>query len=411
MEVILSVYACGPNRGSEIGLGWNWVTNLSEYVQLHVLTECEFQVQIEKELETWDKKYKPVFYFIEIDGGESTRKMCWNQGDYRFYYYYRKWQKKAFALAKDIVKKNKIDIIHQLNMIGYREPGYLWKIQNIKYIWGPVGGFVFVNSSFLFSFRSVKVIFFYLLKNIANYLQAKYSYRVRMSVKRADILISASKDSYNAFLRFYNRKTIIINETGAHESKKDIYEYEIKEKLHILWVGRMIPTKMLIMTLEIMKSLIKEQNVILNIVGDGKELNFGKKFATNNYLNDYIKWHGLIPHSEVQKMMKDADVLFFPSIVEGTPHVVLEALSNGLPVICHDCAGQGEIIDKYCGFKIPLKDPTSSKKDFIKIFQDINSNKAQLLELKEGAYRKSNSMTWKKKAEKMLSIYNNLNGV
>lgn len=54
--------------------------------------------------------------------------MCWNQGDWRFYKYYKEWQWKTYLLAKDICKVEKMDVLHQLNMIGFREPGYLWKL-------------------------------------------------------------------------------------------------------------------------------------------------------------------------------------------------------------------------------------------------------------------------------------------
>lgn len=62
--------------------------------------------------------------------------MCWNQGDWRFYFHYNKWQQKTLAIAKQIIKEQNIDIVHQLNMIGFREPGYLWKLDK-PFIWGP----------------------------------------------------------------------------------------------------------------------------------------------------------------------------------------------------------------------------------------------------------------------------------
>ena len=40
---------------------------------------------------------------------------------------------------KNIIENENFDLIHNLNPIGYREPGYLWKL-NLPYIWGPIGG-------------------------------------------------------------------------------------------------------------------------------------------------------------------------------------------------------------------------------------------------------------------------------
>ena len=31
MNIILSAYACAPNKGSELGLGWNYLINLSNF--------------------------------------------------------------------------------------------------------------------------------------------------------------------------------------------------------------------------------------------------------------------------------------------------------------------------------------------------------------------------------------------
>ena len=80
-------------------------------------------------------------HFFYNPVSEKIRKMCWNQGDWRFYKYYREWQWKTYLLAKDICKEEKIDVSHQLNMIGFREPGYLWKLSQengVPFVWGAV---------------------------------------------------------------------------------------------------------------------------------------------------------------------------------------------------------------------------------------------------------------------------------
>lgn len=58
--------------------------------------------------------------------------MCWNQGDWRFYKHYHAWQYRTYEIALGIIKIYHIDIVHQLNMIGFREPGYLWKIEEYR---------------------------------------------------------------------------------------------------------------------------------------------------------------------------------------------------------------------------------------------------------------------------------------
>ena len=137
INVLLNAYAVAPNWGSEQGLGWNWVINLAKYCNVYVITEGEWQKEIEEAVNQLPYKDNIHSYYNQLP--DNVRKMCWNQGDWRFYRHYRKWQEKTLEIAREIIAEHKIDIIHQLNMIGFREPGSLWKIKDIPFVWGPVG--------------------------------------------------------------------------------------------------------------------------------------------------------------------------------------------------------------------------------------------------------------------------------
>ena len=62
MKVLISSFACGPNWGSEVGMGWHWVTALSNHCQLYVITESGFEDDINNVLHNLDLKYDPVFF-------------------------------------------------------------------------------------------------------------------------------------------------------------------------------------------------------------------------------------------------------------------------------------------------------------------------------------------------------------
>ena len=138
LNILVNAYAVSPNWGSEPGLGWNWIANLSKYCNLFVITEGEWKKEIEEKVAELPQRDNIHFFFNPVS--PEIRKMCWNQGDWRFYKHYRDWQNKSLDLARQIIADNHIDVIHQLNMIGFREPGSLWKIKEIPFVWGPVGG-------------------------------------------------------------------------------------------------------------------------------------------------------------------------------------------------------------------------------------------------------------------------------
>ncbi|WAC01154.1 hypothetical protein N7U66_13440 [Lacinutrix neustonica] len=149
LHTLVSAFACGPHWGSEIGMGWNWVISTSNFCQLTVITELGFKKDIEAVLPDLEIKFPPKFYYIDI--GARGRKLFWKQGAASFYSHYKRWQKKAYVLAKELLEKEDFDVIHQLNMIGYREPGYLSEdSRKAIYYWAnrriqPIPAILFFN--------------------------------------------------------------------------------------------------------------------------------------------------------------------------------------------------------------------------------------------------------------------------
>lgn len=50
MKILVSCYACSPYKGSEPGMGWNFVREIARRHELHILVESKFQNDIERYL-------------------------------------------------------------------------------------------------------------------------------------------------------------------------------------------------------------------------------------------------------------------------------------------------------------------------------------------------------------------------
>lgn len=250
LSILINAYACSPHMGSEPGMAWNWCINLAKYCELHIITEGEFRDKIETTLPTLPQGKNMHFYYNPVS--DEIRKMCWNQGDWRFYKYYKKWQWETYLMAKDICKQNHINILHQLNMIGFREPGYLWKIPNIPFVWGPIGGLKQFPTAYLEG-CGLKMKLFNHIKNIINIAQIKYDKRVNKAFNRADLLISSIPDSYKAIKKYKDLESIIIPETGCFDIQENIVKNFKDECLHIMWVGKFDFRKQLPLALQILK--------------------------------------------------------------------------------------------------------------------------------------------------------------
>ncbi|MFB6318217.1 glycosyltransferase family 4 protein [Saccharicrinis sp. FJH54] len=392
MKVLINAYAISPNKGSEPGMGWNWIVELSKIHNLYIITESEFKTEIESKIVSLQQKDNLNFYFIDI--GLKARKMCWNQGDWRFYFHYHAWQKRALQMAKQIIQLNQIDVIHQLNMVGYREPGLLWKINGIPKIWGPVGGFGGVKLSSLNS-TIERHIFKQLIKNVLNKFQIKLPY-IQKAINNYDAIVACNSLASKELSKYKKKRIPVIHEVGTRTIHNQIKSYKQNQTLNLIWIGRNIPTKGLNIAIKVMKKL-KDYNIRLKVIGVSEN--------TISEHSENIEYHSWVEHKKVKEYILESHLLFFTSVFEATGTVVLEALSNGLPVICHDTCGQGDIIDNTCGIKIPLNNFTKSVKDFEDVLLNVYQNPQLINALSIGALNKASELTWSNNSKKMKYLY------
>lgn len=415
LNILINAYAVSPNWGSEPGMGWNWVVNLANYCNLHIITEGEWKDEISSVLkDAKDGKHPMIsaeqanrmhFYYNEMT--PEIRTMCWNQGDWRFYYYYRKWQEKTLKMAREIIEKVQIDIVHQLNMIGYREPGMLWKIDNRPFVWGPFGGLEMMPLAYLEG-ECFKIKFFSRLKNFLNDYQRKHDRRFHQAIKRADGLCNATKGVYEYVKSHYRIDTVLLNETGCYVKNEPVVQVN-KNTFDLVWVGKFDFRKQLSIALNTVAHLKDLSQIRLHILGDGyaSDVKRYKQLSHDLGIDSQIVWYGKIPNKEVQKLMSNSDLLLFTSIMEGTPHVVMEALGNNLPVICLDLCGQGDCINESCGIKIPVTNPRQSAIDFANAVRKLVMYPEKLYSLKCNCYQRQLELSWDQKVKVMLEVYEN----
>jgi glycosyltransferase involved in cell wall biosynthesis len=74
--------------------------------------------------------------------------------------------------------------------------------------------------------------------------------------------------------------------------------------------------------------------VTLDVVGDGADLPRLRALARDLGLGDHVTFHGQLAHDRVLDRLLAAEVLLHPTLREGMPKVVVEALACGLPVVC-----------------------------------------------------------------------------
>lgn len=111
----------------------------------------------------------------------------------------------------------------------------------------------------------------------------------------------------------------------------------------ILFVGRLDPQKAPFVLLEAFKCLLAQHTECqLLIVGDGVLRKTISQWVTEKELDGNIHLLGWRP--DVPQLLKSANCLALPSLWEGMPNIVLEAMASGLPVVVSQVEGTAELI-------------------------------------------------------------------
>lgn len=123
-----------------------------------------------------------------------------------------------------------------------------------------------------------------------------------------------------------------------------------------IFVGRLLVNKGPHFLVEAMTALAAQHpNLRLLIVGNGPLLEELTEQARHHGIEEQIDFLGL--RSDVQELLRRADFFVRPSLLEGMPLTVLEAMASGLPVIASDVAGTGEVVvDGESGLLVPPGD-------------------------------------------------------
>ena len=115
-------------------------------------------------------------------------------------------------------------------------------------------------------------------------------------------------------------------------------------KRQILFVGRLHFLKGCKTLLSVIKRVITRRNdIVFFIIGDGPLIN-----DFENLNPKYVRVLRNVERDKIDVYYKAADLFIFPSLLEGTPNVVLEALSCGVPVIASKAGEIPNLISNIC---------------------------------------------------------------
>jgi glycosyltransferase involved in cell wall biosynthesis len=177
----------------------------------------------------------------------------------------------------------------------------------------------------------------------------------------ADLVASVSSTSAKDFLEIFPDfpKPVLTIPIGIEERELGAIQKPViipGAPIRIIHVGGFSFEKNHKGLISIFEKILKAgHSAKLELVGNGILKSEIENLVTQKGLNDKVIFHGF--RKDAMELIKQADLLVLPSIIEGLPGVILEAFYCRTPVVAYNVGGIGEIlIDNVTGYLVPKND-------------------------------------------------------
>jgi glycosyltransferase involved in cell wall biosynthesis len=176
----------------------------------------------------------------------------------------------------------------------------------------------------------------------------------------ADLVLAPSLVTAGEIVRDYKvgRVGVVPNVTGGL-SWDEVEVRPARGRANLLYIGRLRIRKGVEVLLQAVAALRHQHRAMkLIIVGDGEQRQALEAMATREELDNAVDFLGRQSPEQVRRLLGTSSALVVPSIYEGMPLVILEAMERGVPVVASAVSGIPEVVvDGETGWLVPPEDP------------------------------------------------------
>lgn len=185
------------------------------------------------------------------------------------------------------------------------------------------------NTGHTFKVRIYEKLAMLIMKNCDQLIAVSYQMKVDLEYKKAS-----------------PKKLIVIENMLSLGNASKIRSQRLKRnsgiKIELIFIGRLSPEKGLISFLEFLNSSALKDKFHLNILGDGVEKIAIENFVKNQKMNSLVTLHGFV--KDPSPYLITPDILIMPSLREGLPMTLIEALASGIPVMANNVGAISSMI-------------------------------------------------------------------
>lgn len=335
-KIFVSAYACEPGLGSEIGVGWHWVLELSRGAELWVLTRESNRHTIEPWIAA-HPEYAHI-HFLYFDWPRWAR--WWKRGMRGVRLYYNLWQWSANGIVRRTMRANGIDTFHHLTY-----GNAIWPVSRYgrrqRFIWGPVSVGTSLPADFTRHYSPMSRLKEWVQRLMRRMLPLNMGFRRRC--KDADVILCKTDDSIACVPARYRHKcrqcTDVAVELRAVVGV-DIAARPADGTIRYLATGTLVGWRGFDVLLEAWAIACRtDDHLRLTIIGDGDERPRLERLIERLGIGGSVQLAGRVDIDRYYRYMAECDVVVNPCFREGAVTVAFDSMAFAKPLVCFDTGG------------------------------------------------------------------------
>lgn len=404
-NILITAYAVNPYKGSEDGTGWNISRELAKHNNVIVVTRKNNRPEIERFYEEnpdLEELQNLSFKYYDLPSWLVFWKKKIGERGYVLYFYL--WQ----LFMPLFIKRSgvKFDVAHALNFHSDSHPHFLW-VFGKPVFWGPIGHHPKVPKEFILEEYGYKDLFKDRLYNTVKFIMRNFDPFYYIAKWRTTKIFTINSKVNEAVKAKAEKITILpaVASNRRIERKKSTSDH-----FEIISVGRFTYMKGFDVVIKAFAQFLaivppqERSQVRLKIIGKGENETTLNRIIAEEGLKGHVEIVNWVSLEEMFKLYDQASVFAFASH-EGAGMVVPEALSFGLPVVCFNNEGPGELCSDKCAIRIPVTSYEFAIQDFASAFYKFYSSKDLLQDMSAESKLFSQRYTWQYKAQLIQEAY------
>jgi glycosyltransferase involved in cell wall biosynthesis len=400
--VLITAYAINPYKGSEDGMGWQFVLQAARFQRVVAVTRRNNLPHINAYIAE-HPELKAQTDNIEFRAVDWPNWMLfWKKGPLLSLIYFYCWQ--ISVALRLFSQRNTFDVVHNLNFHNDWTPSFLW-ILGRPLVWGPVGHHPSIPAAFLKRFSFPEKMREYMLRGF-KWMFWNLDPFLRITRRRASHVFCMHQASAAKLPRTATYSLLPSVATEAPEPG-----VKVDTGFTVFSAGRFVPLKGFDITVRSFAAFCRmlsdedRGKVKLQLAGTGPMLNEIERIAENEGIREKVEIIAWIPRHELAAIYRNAAVFLFPSH-EGAGMVVAEAMSYALPVVCWDNCGPGAFLHPQATTAVPACSYGQAVDAFAAQLYKLYTDKQYLkVEQQLAAEQYQKHFRWERRGEILRDVY------